>query len=39
MAVVVALRCGSGPAEWMADPRALVTAVELLVEADRKAKR
>jgi len=36
--VAVAIRVGSGPAEWLEDPRATVTAVELLSEADRRAR-
>lgn len=36
--MVVALRTGSSPAPWVDDPRALSTAIELLAEADRRAK-
>jgi hypothetical protein len=38
MAVAVAIRVGSGPCEWLEDPRATVTAVELISEADRQAR-
>jgi hypothetical protein len=38
MAVVVALRTATNPGDWWDDPRALVTAVELLNEADRRRR-
>jgi hypothetical protein len=37
--VIVALRSGVAAEEWLNDPRALVTALELLGEADRAAAR
>lgn len=37
--MIVAMRTGVGPAEWLDDPRALMTALELLAEADADARR
>jgi hypothetical protein len=37
--VIVAMRTGVAPAEWLDDPRALITALELLAEADADARR
>jgi hypothetical protein len=36
--VILAMRSGVAPDEWLADTRALVTAVELYSEADRQAE-
>lgn len=35
-AVAVAIRTGVAPSEWMDDPRALVTAVHIITEMDRR---
>jgi hypothetical protein len=37
--VVVACRTGVSPADWLEDPRALVTAAQALEEADKAQKR
>lgn len=37
--MVVAIRAGGGPDVWLAHPRALVTALEVLEEADAAARR
>ena len=39
LAVAVAIRVGSGPRQWLEDPRATATAVELILEeVDRKTR-
>jgi len=39
LAVIVAIRTGVSPFVWLDEPRLLFTAVELLAEADRQARR
>jgi hypothetical protein len=36
--VIVALRTGTSPTEWLDDPRLLATAIDVLNEADRQAR-
>jgi len=37
--VIVACRTGVAPVVWLEDSRALITAAELLEDADRRARR
>lgn len=37
--MAVAIRVGSGPVEWLEDPRATVTAIAMIREADERARR
>lgn len=37
--MIVAIRTGVAPDVWLDDTRALVTAAQLLEDADRKARR